>query len=107
MPNPTPSPEAVEAYREAGRDASVFEDDTDTEYIDLISDAAVAAAYPLELVKARARWEAEGRNQIETSSEVIDAVQAHPKFADHHRMDIEEMLLGVADVLFGEEKIGE
>ena len=34
----------VEAYREAGRGASVFEDDTDPDYIDLISDAAVQAA---------------------------------------------------------------
>jgi hypothetical protein len=38
--------EAVELYREAGQGASVFEDDTDPDYIDLISDAAVASAVP-------------------------------------------------------------
>ena len=38
--------EAVELYREAGQGASVFEDDTDPDYIDLISDAAVKAAAP-------------------------------------------------------------
>jgi hypothetical protein len=56
-----------ERWREAGQDASVFDDDTDPDYIDLISDAAAKKAIrlvtPLLALEVKERLEGAIRRQ--------------------------------------------